>query len=365
MTHITKLTYFSLAITSLLSFSLSAQQAPAANVNVAIAQIKLLSPVAWVSGTVVSRNNSELAAEISGRLVYISELGTKIKKGDMIAKIDDRKIKIQQQEDTANVQVEKTQLAFLSAEVTRKQSLVDKNLLPKNELDEALSKRDVAKGNLTIAQSQLAQTQQNLTYTQLKAPFDGLVTQRLHNLGEYINNGTAIIRFVETANVEASLFVPLTAYQFLADAKNLIIESPLGTGKVPIKSIIPVADSRSHLMEVRLDMRSLQWPIGLNIKAAIANGESKEALSIPRDALVLRRNGMSVFKVNAENKAQQINVSVGMGVGELVEIISESEQKIQQGDQIVIRGAERLREGQLVNIKSNNLTLISGNKESH
>ena len=107
-------------------------------------------------------------------------------------------------------------------------------------------------------------------------------------------------------------------------------------------------------MEVRLDMSDFDWPVGLNIKVAVANGKARRVLSVPRDALVLRREGASVFIVDSKNTAQQVTVQVGMGEGGLVEIIG----KVKAGDKVIIRGAERLQPGQAVSIKDNNQQLI-------
>jgi len=333
-----------------------AQQGPAANVNVTEVEQKTLSPVAWVSGSVVSRNNSNIAAEVSGRLIQLVDLGTRVKKGQIIAKLDDRSIKLQLREEQANVDNSQAKLSFENAEVKRKNILVKKKLIATTDLEETIANRNIAKAQLAAAQARLALAQQDLTYSQLKAPFDGIVTQRLSNQGEYINNGTAIVMLVETANLEASLFAPLTAYQYLTPNQSLAIRSPFGDNFAPIKAIIPVADARSHLMEVRLDMSKLNWPIGLSIKAAVATGASKQVLAIPRDALVLRRNAISIFRIDQENIAQQVEVSIGISEGEWVEVIGD----IKAGDQIVVRGAERLRAGQKVAIKTNNLSLISG-----
>jgi len=338
----------------------NAQGFPAPSVNVTSAEIKSLAPVAWVSGTVVSRNNSQLAVEVSGRLVELAELGTRVKKGDVIAKIDDSVLLLKQQEESASVESETSRLKFLESEVKRKTSLAKRNLSAKTDLDQTISDRDVAKGNLSAAKARLAKTQQDLTFSQLKAPFDGLVAERLSNIGEYVNNGTAIVRLVETAHLEASVFVPLTAYRFLTQAKSLAVESPLGNGLAPIQNLVPVAESRSHLMLVRLDMSSFDWPVGLTIKVAVANGNSQEVLAVPRDALILRREGVSVFRINGENKAEQIPVKVGIGAGEYVEVISE----LKAGDQVVIRGGENLRPDQVVQIKTNNQNLISGDQSS-
>ena len=350
------------AITALfLASSIALSQGfPAPTVNVVKAEFRSLAPVAWVSGSVVSRNNSQIAAEVSGRLISLSELGAKVTAGDIIAQIDDTNLKIQQREDIASVQNAESRLEYLESEVKRKSTLAKRNLSAITDLDETISQRDVAKGDLAAAKARLAQTKQNLSYTQLKAPFDGIVAERISNQGEYVNSGTAIVRLVETKNLEASIFAPLTAYRFLTQAKKLAVESALGEEMVPIKVVVPVADSRSHLMEVRLDMSGVDWPVGLSIKAAVANGDTKEVLAVPRDALILRREGTSIFKVDSDNKATQISVSVGIGAGELVEIIG----NVQPGDQVVIRGAERLQPGQTVQIKDNNDSLISGKQSN-
>jgi len=297
----------------------------------------------------------------------LSAIGSRVSKGDIVARIDDKQLNIQFKEEQANVLNSQAHLRFLEAEVTRKTQLVKQKLSPATELDKTISERDIAKGDVIATQARLARTEQDLAYTQVKAPFSGIVAQRIASLGEYINKGSAIVRLVETDNSEATVFAPIVAYQFLKQAKKLAIESPLGTGMADIKALVPVANTRSHLMEVRLDMSTFDWPIGLNIKAKVANGPSTLALAVPRDALVLRREGTSIFRINnteKEAKAEQIPVEVGVGMDGLVAVSSAlSTFEISEGDLIVIRGAERLQNGQSVAIKSNNSALISGNEK--
>lgn len=352
-----------IAITFISSFTFS-REFPPASVNVTSAKITDLAPVIWVPGTVISQNDSKIAAEISGRLISLSALGAHVEHGDVIARIDDKQLIIQHREEQAKLHNSKANLRFLEAEVTRKTQLVKQRLSPVTELDKTVSDRDIAKGDVIAAQARLDRTEQNLAYTQLKAPFTGIVAQRIANLGEYVNNGSAIVRLVETANREATIFAPIIAYQFLKNAKLLAIESPLGSGEAVIKTLVPVANARSHLMEVRLDMSTFDWPIGLNIKAKVANGPSELSLAVPRDSLVLRRDGVSVFRIiksEKGTKAEKISVAVGVGMDDLVAVTSTSARStIEAGDLIVIRGAERLQDGQSVTIKNNNNELISG-----
>ena len=340
---------------------------PPANVNVVSAKMTELAPVIWVSGTVVSQNDSKIAAEIPGRLISLSAIGARVNRGDIIARLDDKNLKILAREEQANVLNRKAHLRFLEAEVVRKKQLVKQKLSPATELDKVISEHDIAKGDVIAAQARLEKIEQDLAYTELKAPFSGIVAQRIANLGEYVNNGSAIVRLVETDNSEASVFAPIVAYQFLKGAKELMVQSPLGEGKAAITTLVPVADSRSHLMEVRLDMTSFDWPIGLNIKAKVANGPSELSLAVPRDALVLRRDGISVFRINKNEagiSAEKISVTVGTGMDGLVAVTSISrDNPIKAGDLIVIRGAERLQHGQHVAIKENNDELVPGGKD--
>ena len=67
---------------------------------------------------------------------------------------------------------------------------------------------------------------------------------------------------------------------------------------------------------------------------------------VPRDAMVLRPDGISVFVVDADQKAQQITVTTGIGAGELIEVFG----NLKSGDNVIVRGNERIRPGQSVAI---------------
>jgi hypothetical protein len=79
---------------------------------------------------------------------------------------------------------------------------------------------------------------------------------------------------------------------------------------------------------------------------SIPTSDTRQVLTVPRDALVLRPEGQSVFVVDGNNRARQVSVTVGVGQGEDVEVLGE----VAAGDRVVIRGNERLQPGQAVNI---------------
>lgn len=337
------------------SFTLMAQGRPATPVNVVEARQTNIFPTSWVAGTVISNNDAQLAAEVSGRLVYVAQVGERVGKGQTLARIDKTMITLELEELQAIVDSAQYNFDHLSAEVKRKEGLAKKNLSSQNDLDETRNNRDMAKARLSQEKARLAAAKQRLAYTSMVAPFDGVVTKRLSNLGEVVSNGSKVIQLVETVNLEITAQVPLTVFQFLESGAELDVKSPLGNGKAKVKAVVPVADVRSHLMELRLALDETAWPVGLNVRVAVPSGLSTSQLVVPRDALVLRREGNVVFRINGENKAERIAVSLGVASGEMIAV----EGELNVGDKIVIRGSERLQPGQTVAIKNNNDTLVS------
>lgn len=333
----------------------AAQERPGTPVNVAEAVMSKIFPTAWVSGSVVSNNDAEIAAQVGGRLIAVANVGDSVKAGEIIAQIDDMMIGLEIKELQANVDSARHNHKFLKKEVTRKRGLAKENLSSQTDLDQTISDRDVAKATLAGAQARLAQAQQRLAYTKIYAPFNGVVTNRLSKLGEVVSNGSKVIQLVETVDLEVTAQVPLTSYHFLQKGDDLEIKSPLGKTTAKIRAIVPVADSRSHLMELRLTLAQSNWPVGLNVRVAAPTGQAQTLLVVPRDAIVLRREGNTVFRINADNKAERISVTLGIASGSLMAINGD----IKAGDNVVIRGSERLQPGQAVAIKENNEKLVS------
>lgn len=327
---------------------------PATPVNVVDAKMSEIFPSSWVSGSVISNNDAQIAAQVGGRLIKVAQVGDKVAKNDVIAAIDGRDIELQIQQFDANAASKKRNFQFLQKEVVRLEGLAKRNLSAKTELDQTIAQRDIAKADLAQAKAQLAQAQQRLAYTQIKAPFDGVVTKRLSQLGEVVGSDTGIVQLVETVNLEVTAQVPLTVYQYLALGNKLEVKSALGTTQAKIRAVVPVADTRSHLMELRLSLIDNQWPVGLSVRVAVPKGASQSLLVVPRDAIVLRREGNAVFRIN-EDKAERVPVDLGIASGSVIAISG----NVNVGDKVVIRGAERLQPGQKVAIKGNNDQLVS------
>jgi hypothetical protein len=117
------------------SVVLAQGQTPAANVRVARASIQTMAPETIVPGTVVSRSDAKLAAEVTGRLLEIAEVGTVASEGDVIAKIEDTAIRLRKEELQAEVERARARLKYLESEEKRYVQLAKSNLAAATKLE--------------------------------------------------------------------------------------------------------------------------------------------------------------------------------------------------------------------------------------
>jgi RND family efflux transporter MFP subunit len=327
-------------------------QAP--DVVTAQARMEMLAQSVEVPGTVVSRNDSRLASELAAKLVWIAEVGTQVEKGETIARMEDFTFKIREMEAQALVEREQARVTFLESDLRRLEELSERNLSAKSQYDQTVSDLAIAKSDKKIAEAQLGYAQIAMHVTEIRAPFDGVVTERLRNLGERLNVADEVVRLVDPNRLEVVSRAPLSTVNFIKKGEVLSIGNDYRTGKAPIRTIVPFGNPQSHMFEVRLDADPNVWTVGESVRLTMPTAAAKEVLAVPRDALVLRREGASVFKMTDESTVLQVNVVIGLGAGALIEVFGD----LEAGDEVVVRGAEGLSDGMSVAVKDKLLSAV-------
>lgn len=314
-------------------------------VVVSIAAERLLAPVTAYPGTVISRNQARLAAEVEGRLEWVADVGSVVRRGETVAQLDEVLLEQTLRADQAAVTRERARLVYQIAEVERLASLVKNNSVPQSELDEAVANRGMTQAEIAAGEARVALTRERLARTQLRAPFDGVISERLLRGGEWAESGAAIVRLVDTTSLEVQTWVPVNALKYVHVGSTLALSGNPSSAVGTVRAIVPVGDNRSRLYELRLTFDDAGWPVGAGVRVQVPTATARKVLAIPRDALVLRRDGTTVYRIDAEGLAQRVGVTTGIAVGELIEVDG-----IASGDRVVIRGGERLRPGQSVTI---------------
>jgi len=318
----------------------------AAPVSVANAAIVHMAPQNWVAGTVISRNQARLSAEVTGRLVQVAEVGSRIKKGQVVARIDPTFAKLKVEESEAAVERERARLGFFESEAQRLKRLAKQNNAALTQLDQTRADGDAARNELRVSLTRLEQAREELRRHKLRAPFTGVVVERLMRNGERAAVGDAIVQLQDTDNLELQARVPLATLNYVEEGDTLSFTANDREFVGRVRALVPAGDSRSRLLELRLSLPAGRWTAGQPLRLALPTAKAKAVLAVPRDALVLRRNGAFVFRIDEKTTAQRIAVTLGVASGPLVAVSG----NLQAGDRVVVRGGERLRPGSAVKI---------------
>ena len=324
-----------------------AQGPPAAIVRVANASVQSIASETLVPGTVVSRNDARLAAEVTGRLLEVLDVGSLLAEGEVVAKIEDTAIRLRIDELLAEVERVEARLKYLESEEARYVKLAESNLAAATKLDETRSNRDVSRGDLRVAKSRLAQLQDQLDRTMIRAPFGGIVVERLMMPGERVEMGRNVVRIVDQQHLEVIARAPLEYFYYVRPGHQLQLSTASMTAQGNVRTVVAVGSENTHLFELRLDIAANLFPVGQTLRVSVPTSDVRDALVVPRDALVLRPEGITVFVVDSDQKARQVPVTTGIGTGDRIEVSGD----LQDGDTVVIRGNERLRGGMTVSIK--------------
>ena len=329
-----------------LPFAALAQLAPPAPVTVDQARRDTWFSSLWVPGTVVSRHDARIGAETDGRITWVADVGTHIAAGDIIARIDDGDLQLALSDNQARLDSLRAQQRYQENNTKRLQRLAEQNNAAINQLDEARSILEMTVQDIRRAEVAVAQTERRIDQTHVKAPFPGVVVERLVQAGEFVSRGAQVARLVDTENREIRVQAPLSVAGFVREGLEVSVRHQDHESLSPIARVIPVGDERSRMFEMRIAANDPAWVVGSPVRVALPSSDPRELVAIPRDALVLRGTEVYVLRVTADNTVEKVEVDTGIGLGAMIEVIG----NVSDGDRVVVRGAERLQPGQSVTV---------------
>jgi RND family efflux transporter MFP subunit len=323
-----------------------APEPPPTPVEVAKADIARIAPRHWSPGSVVSRDDAKLATSAAGRLEYVAEVGTRLKAGERIAKLEDQAILLRIEDTKTEVARIKAQRELADRTRDRLEKLASTNSIAANQLDEARAQVLQLSAQLQQVEVRVRSAQYDLEQTEVRAPFPGVVSERLATRGEYVATGASIAHLVDTTNLEAKVQAPLALAALVKPDMKLPVRIGDREFKANVRAVVPVGEERSRQFELRLALGEKPPMVGSALEVALPEREVAQTLAVPRDALVVREGGSYVMRIKADNTAERIEVKAGASDGELTAVTGE----LSAGDTVVVRGAERLSVGQKVRV---------------
>jgi len=309
-----------------------------------------VAPTVPAAGTVFSRHETQITAGMAGRLVHLAEPGDFVEAGTSVAVFDCEMLELQRERQLAESDRATINYQTLVKEVGRLESVRDTNVIAEIQLDRTMADRDLANSDLRIAEIAIKETDSQLSRCNVRAPFSGVVTQRLRNAGEDVERSTVLAAMTDTENLEVRASVPIRHLPRMR--AGIVAEVRLNELHLEarIRKVIPAANSQSQTFEVRLDLPadaprvvaagqlvSVNLPLSPNM-----------ALTVPRDSVVLREDGAFVMRINDDAKAERVAVEVREASGDHIAV----QGALQSGDRVAVRGAEALDDGELVAVQT-------------
>ncbi len=319
---------------------------PPAVVSVAKAEKRKLAPIAETPGSVVSIRDSLVAAATSGKVEWVAEIGAEVEEGDVVARIEPNDAELAFNDSTAEVARLKARAENLARRYSRFQSLGDDAGESESVMDQMRADRDEARQALRQAEVAKERAALNLERTEVKAPFAGRVVNQETQVGEYANPGAGLVRLVDTRRLEVTARAPASLARNISAGDTIRVANGADTKDATIRAVVPVGDSLSRMLELRLELEESDWYIGSAVRVSLPAAQARRVVAAPRDALVLRSDRVSVFVIGDDNTARQVDVELGAAEGDFIEVIGD----VKSGDKVVIRGGERLRDGQPVTL---------------
>jgi len=365
--------------------AVSPADAPSVTATTSVAVERPISRYVAVTGTLAAQEQADVASEIAGRVVSTPvERGTRVTTGSILVQIAETEVRAQAEEAGANTAQLEARLGLAGAgaafeidrvpevanaraaadlaqaDFDRARMLLERKLLPQADFDKSRAQADAAQRQYDIARNSAEQQYQALVAARarmtmarkaladavVRAPFDGIVDERLVSVGDYVLRGTKVASVMRTTPLRVELTVPGQYLSSIAAGRSVSLEvdaypGRTFTGQVRYVSPAVRADSRALIIEAVVPNESGELKPGLFATARIEQANQTPAVLVPTGAVRADAGVSRVFVVLAGGTAEERIVTTGQTVDGQIELTS----GIKAGDTVATSNVERITDG--------------------
>jgi RND family efflux transporter MFP subunit len=329
------------------------------------------------SGYVVAQRKAAVASKVTGRLISLNvEEGSKVKKGQVIARLENEDAIAIRDQAEANLKVARFNLDQARAELkdatlsfNRNKELIVTGLITQRDYDssearyrKAVAAVEAAEASVRAQTAVLKGTQVSLDYTLIRAPFDAVVLTKNADLGDIVtplgaaaDAKSAVVTIADMDSLQVEVDVSESNLKNVSVGQPCEIQLdalPDSRFRGEVHMIVPTADrtKATVLVKVRFIERDKRTLPEMSAKVAFltrkVKPEERTPLTVVHNAAVIDRNGKkAVFLIN-DNKLVETFITVGRALGESVEVLH----GLSVGDRVVINPSKKLKNGDRIKI---------------
>ncbi|MBQ1469278.1 MAG: efflux RND transporter periplasmic adaptor subunit [Schwartzia sp.] len=305
------------------------------------------------AGTVRGRYETNLAFQVGGQILSRNvQLGDRVAAGQVLMTIDPKDVAQKANQGDAAVHSAEAQLKLAETNYARYQQLYAADAVSAMVLDQYRTSYEAALAAYNNAAAQAAQAQNALSYTQLTATGDGVISAVNAEAGQVVAAGTPVMSLVQTGELEIEINVPESKVAEFTAGKPCTVSfwalngaSAAGT----VRETAPMADPVSRTYKVRVSVPNPPQGMALGMTANVSfedgSAPAERSVLLPMSAIYQTGDSPQVWAVDAENRVHLKNVSVEKFDGNNVRVSG-----LSNDDIVVTAGVHRLQEGLLVRL---------------
>lgn len=289
----------------------------------------ILSERIYTTGSLLPDEEVELAFETSGKVVaiYFQE-GTRVKKGELLAKINDKPLQAQLLKLQA-------QRKLLEEREFRQRQLLERDAISRESYDQVSTELQSLQADILLVEARISETE-------MRAPFDGIVGLRMISEGAFANTQTKIVRLVKISPLKIEFSIPERYAGQITSGYPIIflVDGVQDTFNANVYAIEPKVDvnTRTIVTRAMYANKNEELKPGRFAKVEALLSQIDNAVSIPTEAIIPEMDGEKVF-IYKNGKAEQVKVTTGLRTEALIQI----KEGLQFGDTLLTTAILQLR----------------------
>ncbi|MEQ9143836.1 MAG: efflux RND transporter periplasmic adaptor subunit [Parvibaculaceae bacterium] len=302
-----------------------------------------------VIGRLVSRQSGPVAARIAGAVAGVHvQVGDRVEEGDILADLVADRLQWEVRRREAALKRAEAELAIRRNEMERLRGLRNSAAFQQGRYDDKRLEVATLESTVTETKADLELAKLDLEYATIRAPYAGTVTLRHTEAGAYVPLGSPVVTLVNDGVLEAEADIPSDRLAGLTPGRIVTVE--IAGNRVPasVRALVAVENPLTRTRAVRFTLdEGVETSFTPNQTAVVhvPVGERRDVVTVHKDAVVNRLGETLVFVIN-DSTAEMRTVDLGEPVGTRFVVRS----GLRAGEEVAIRGNERLRAGQTVRV---------------
>jgi RND family efflux transporter MFP subunit len=316
--------------------------------EIATATLQMVPSQKTFNGTLKSDTRSEIGTKVMGEVEAVSvNIGDQVAKGELILKIKDEDLEAKKKQAEAGLEEAKIRLDAIQKDYNRYKNLYEKGSATPKEWDDIRTQFQSAKSRVLAAESQLKEINDLLTYTQIKAPYEGVIAAKYVQVGDIVTPGRPLIAIEKAKLFKVEATIPESEISGITVGDSVTVKIPALKSDLLMAKVSEVsASGNPQSRQFQVEFELLEVPVSLNLRSGlfaeiVLQGKGDMGVAIPSEALVKRGQLVGIYTLNANDEALLRWIRTGNKSGNTIEVLS----GLSEGERYVRNGSAVSRDG--------------------